>query len=187
MGAVELCSLGHRANKAERRLLRFNEQQVLADKLDNLLGLRASCPEFELEILVYDDCSADRTPEILGSYADRIDFLRGETRAGKSTGMNRLVERATGEVVIFTDANVMLSPELIRSFAGSSAILGVGVACSHLVYVNEETATASEDVVLAAGGDDQAAGVGDRFRDGGGRVRLCDPAAASRSGAAGCR
>ena len=121
----------------------FNEQRVLADKLDNLLGLRAACPEFELEILVYDDCSADRTPEILGSYAGRIDFLRGEARAGKSAGMNRLVERATGEIVIFTDANVMLSSELIRSFAGVFRDPEVGVACSHLVYVNEETATAS--------------------------------------------
>lgn len=54
--------------------LTFNEEDFVRDTLDNFLSQETNFP---YEVLVYDDASQDRTPEILKEYADRYpDIFR---------------------------------------------------------------------------------------------------------------
>ena len=103
-----------------------NEIECLQEKIENLRELKRASQAFE--ILVYDDMSEDGTFELLRGAADLLTVVRGRTRTGKAAGMKRLVSRASGKVLIFTDANIMLSQDLIERllpYYGDSSIGGV--------------------------------------------------------------
>ena len=103
-----------------------NEIACLPEKIENLRELKRACKE--LQVLVYDDASDDGTYELLTSAADLLTVIRGPVRTGKAAGMKRLVAQATGEVLVFTDANIILSPDLIDRllpYYGDSEVGGV--------------------------------------------------------------
>lgn len=110
-----------------------NEERVIAAKIENMLAMRRAIPD--LEILVYVDGAADRTAEILARHAADIRVFVGETRHGKTHGMNTLVAATAADIIVFTDANVRFAedalPHLLRPFADP----GVGCALGHLRYV----------------------------------------------------
>jgi len=98
----------------------YNEAKVMAKKLHNSLGLEY--PRDRLEILVVSDCSSDQTDEIVRSF-DRhgVKLLRMPERSGKTAGLNEAVRHATGEVLVFSDANAEYDrhaiARLVRNFA----------------------------------------------------------------------
>ena len=77
-----------------------------------------------LTVTVLDDGSTDRTASIVQSLADgdpRVHLLRGEDSAppagwlGKPWACARLADGATGSVLVFVDADVVLGPDAIRA------------------------------------------------------------------------
>jgi cellulose synthase/poly-beta-1,6-N-acetylglucosamine synthase-like glycosyltransferase len=89
----------------------YNEMGCLADKIANLRALKRTFPN--LEILVYDDASTDGSYELLAGADDVLSVIRGPGRTGKAAGMKRLVAQSTGEVLLFTDANVLLAADIV--------------------------------------------------------------------------
>lgn len=85
----------------------YNEAAAMPEKLANLAMLKARCPG--LEILAFDDGSSDETAALIAGQGDLVTLLRGPGRSGKAHGMKLLAARARGDVLIFTDANVMLN------------------------------------------------------------------------------
>lgn len=82
----------------------YNEQAVIARKLQNALALEY--PRERLQILVAADGSDDETVSIAQSYAERgVALSYTPERAGKMAAINRAVEKATGEILVFSDAN----------------------------------------------------------------------------------
>ncbi len=123
----------------------YNEEGVLPQKLNNLLAMQQKYGKERLSILAYSDCSSDRTNEILSEGLQEANgnlFIAGAARGGKSAGINQLLARATNEIVIFTDANVLLDEQLLDAFDATFSDPKVGVGCGNLIYVNDETATA---------------------------------------------
>jgi cellulose synthase/poly-beta-1,6-N-acetylglucosamine synthase-like glycosyltransferase len=90
----------------------YNEIECIGDKIENLRQLKRA--EAGLQILVYDDASTDGTYELLAAAPDIVTVIRGAGRTGKAAGMKALARRATGDVLIFTDANILLSADLIE-------------------------------------------------------------------------
>jgi chlorobactene glucosyltransferase len=89
--------------------------------------LRQDYPNFE--IIAIDDRSTDGTGRILAALAKReprvrVAHVTGELPAGwggKSHALHRGVQEATGQWLLFVDADVKLNPDVL------SAALGVGV------------------------------------------------------------
>jgi cellulose synthase/poly-beta-1,6-N-acetylglucosamine synthase-like glycosyltransferase len=97
----------------------FNEEAVIDGKLRNSLELLY--PRDRLEILVVSDCSSDRTDEIVRGYSNQVALLRMAERGGKTAGLNHAVRHASGEILVFSDANAHYDrnaiARLVRNFA----------------------------------------------------------------------
>ena len=73
----------------------------------------------KLEVLVLDDCSQDKTPEIIRSFAhDGIRFIAGEEPhdnwLAKNQAYDRLFEVANGELILFCGVDVQFEPDSLR-------------------------------------------------------------------------
>lgn len=89
----------------------YNEEATLANIVDKLLGL----PRL-LEIVIVDDCSKDRTPEILKELCARhpiIKSVRHEKNGGKTEALKTGFRLTQGEIVIVQDADLEYDPNEI--------------------------------------------------------------------------
>jgi cellulose synthase/poly-beta-1,6-N-acetylglucosamine synthase-like glycosyltransferase len=122
----------------------YNEEQSLPEKIENIRALKKLHPN--LEVLAYSDCSVDRTNELLLGAADVLTPVLGKKRAGKVLGMQKLVAMTEAEVVVFTDANVILEPKSLNRLLQYFTDPSIGSVAGTLLYVSDdahkETATA---------------------------------------------
>ncbi len=120
----------------------YNEAKVIESKIENLRKIREIYGRDRIELLAYSDGCNDGTREALESADSEFIVVYRSERRGKSNGMNELLGRATGEIVIFTDANVLLDLDVVSAFEEVFTDGNIGLACGHLKYINRETATA---------------------------------------------
>jgi cellulose synthase/poly-beta-1,6-N-acetylglucosamine synthase-like glycosyltransferase len=105
-------------------LVAHNEEDSIGSKIENILAL--DYPANKLQVIVVSDGSTDRTDEIVRGYLDRrIEFL-AIPRLGKAHGLNTAVERADGEILVFSDANSIYAPDAIRQLVAPFADDAVG-------------------------------------------------------------
>jgi len=113
----------------------YNEERDLAAKLENTLALDYDSEK--LEVIVASDCSTDRTDEIARSFAPRGVRLHRQTeRLGKTAAQNAAVAQARGEVILFSDATTLYSPDVLRVMMPNFADPSVGCVAGRLVYVD---------------------------------------------------
>lgn len=110
----------------------YNEAASLPAKIANLRQLKARNPT--LEILAFDDGSSDGTGDLLVEAQDILTVVNGPGRSGKAHGMKQLATRARGDVLIFTDANVLLDEDAIDALLAYYADPRVGGVLGSLHY-----------------------------------------------------
>jgi len=120
----------------------YNEAAVIEAKARNLIAL-ADASGGEVELLVYVDGEGDATARLLRPFADRITVVASPERHGKTHGMRRLAAIARGEILVFTDANVMIDPGAVRAIRRHLGDPRVGLVCGHLLYGNPEASETS--------------------------------------------
>lgn len=120
----------------------YNEIEALPQKIDNLRKLHERMPN--LEVLAYDDNSNDGSSELLVQAADVVTVIRGGGRTGKAAGMKRLAALARGEILIFTDANVILAPDAIANLLPYYADPDVGGVCGTLRYSSDPASATAQ-------------------------------------------
>jgi biofilm PGA synthesis N-glycosyltransferase PgaC len=110
----------------------YNGEPWMAAKLQSILAL--NYPAELVEILVVSDGSTDATASIVGGFTGRakIVFL-ALPRGGKAAALNAALERATGEILFFTDVRQQLHPDSLANLVACFADPEVGVASGELV------------------------------------------------------
>src|SRR5688572_5342236 len=68
-----------------------------------LAGLVASSRAENIEILVFDDASSDRTPAVCAEFGVAVRYLRSEVNIGLLEARRRLIDAARGEFVAQLD------------------------------------------------------------------------------------
>lgn len=106
----------------------YNEERVIEDKLRNALAL--DYPRDRLQIIVAADGSDDATAaRAAGFVAHGVEVLHEPARRGKSAALNRAVAVATGDIVLFSDANNDFNPGALRALVRHFDDPEVGGVC----------------------------------------------------------
>ena len=96
----------------------YNEEEVIGEKI--ITVLESDYPAGLLEILVGSDGSSDNTNNVLKQLQKQYPVLKlflFEERQGKPGVINQLAKEARGEILVITDANVMLQKETLSGLA----------------------------------------------------------------------
>jgi len=113
----------------------YNEQSVIEAKILNSLGL--NYPEGLLEIVVVSDGSDDETNNIVNQYSQKGVLLRYyEGRIGKTACLNKAILSATGDILVFSDANSMYDKDAVRELVKDFADETVGAVTGTTKYVS---------------------------------------------------
>jgi len=120
----------------------FNEEAVISSKIENLMAL--DYPKNKLEVIFITDGSTDRTVEYAKSYKE-VKVLHQDTRAGKAAAENRAMKFANGEIIVFNDANTMVSSYSLKHMIKHYADPQVGgVSGAKGIIVDQKDTAASE-------------------------------------------
>ena len=111
----------------------YAEESVIAARVANLRAL--DYPADLLEVIVACDGSPDATAE--RARAAGADVVLELPRGGKIRAQDAAVERASGEIVAFSDANVEWEPGALSALVAPFADPKVGYVCGDVRFVNE--------------------------------------------------
>jgi len=112
-------------------IVAFNEEDRIEAKLSNCREL--DYPAGLLEICVVSDGSTDRTAEILRA-RDDIVFIEDTENHGKPHQLNRAMESAGSEILVFSDARQMYDPSAVRKLVGKFRDERIGCVSGELVF-----------------------------------------------------
>jgi len=94
----------------------YNRVHCISEAVESVLSQSLLCDE----IIVVDDGSTDRTPEVLAPYSQRVRLIRQENR-GVSAARNTGVRAAKSEWVAFLDSDDLWYKDRIESLHRSIA------------------------------------------------------------------
>lgn len=116
----------------------YNEERSIVEKLANTLEI--DYPKEKLEILVASDGSTDRTDELVRSFAEKgVKLFRQEGRVGKTITQNNAVEKANGEVILFSDATTKYQKNVLNEILPNFADEKIGCVAGKLIYVDNSS------------------------------------------------
>jgi poly-beta-1,6-N-acetyl-D-glucosamine synthase len=113
----------------------YNEEAIIQEKIANFLNL--DFPKSRIELLIGSDGSTDKTNQILAkNKSEQIHSFIYESRSGKSSVLNRLVKKAQGDILVFSDANTMYEANAIQKLVRHFADTKIGGVCGKLHLIN---------------------------------------------------
>lgn len=88
----------------------YNHEEFIEQALNSVLS--QDFPPGEMEILVVDDGSTDRTPDIVRRFEPRVRLIR-KTNGGQASAFNTGIPEARGEIIAFLDGDDWWVPRKI--------------------------------------------------------------------------
>jgi len=123
----------------------YNEENVIEEKIKNCLAL--DYPSELFEIFIGSDGSTDKTNDILALADDsRINVSIFHGRHGKNWVLNQLVQKSSGEILVFTDANIIFDQKALRHLIApfQQEMIGGVIGKLFLVASNDKHSYAPE-------------------------------------------
>jgi len=102
----------------------YNHERFIEQAITSVL--EQSMPMSEVEVIVVDDGSTDRTPELVRRFEPRVRLLR-KTNGGQGSAFNAGIPECNGEIIAFLDGDDWWADrKLARVIAEFEANPGIG-------------------------------------------------------------
>jgi cellulose synthase/poly-beta-1,6-N-acetylglucosamine synthase-like glycosyltransferase len=112
-----------------------NPGPLLQQKIDNSLAL--DYPAEKLSILIVSDGSTDGTAETVRNLrGPRIRGVALDRHDGKAAALNKAIEQAASEILVFSDVDARLPAATLRTLMRHFADPKIGGVCGQRVLVN---------------------------------------------------
>jgi len=92
----------------------YNEEKFIGTLLDKIRAVDLSDLGFSTELIVVDDCSRDRTADIVAAQPG-VRLVRQPKNAGKGSAVRAGIAVATGEYLLIQDADLEYEPQDYRA------------------------------------------------------------------------
>jgi cellulose synthase/poly-beta-1,6-N-acetylglucosamine synthase-like glycosyltransferase len=122
-----------------------NEESNLPRKIANL---RQSLYPFEkLQVIIVSDGSTDRTNELLQSISEPfVELVLLPQRSGKPMALNRGVEYAKHDILVFSDASTLFAPNAVSNLVRHFSSPKIGAVCGSLELAGSEESEQTEGI-----------------------------------------
>ncbi len=115
-----------------------NEELVIADKLSSII--EGDYPLDKIEILIGSDNSTDNTNAILREWSEKYNIIKPyyfTERQGKIAILNKLIPKASNEIIILTDANIIFTPQTIKELVIHFSNPKIGFVDSKIINIKD--------------------------------------------------
>ena len=126
----------------------YNHERFIEAAIESVLA--QDYPASQREILVVDDGSTDRTPEILCKFENQVRILR-KSNGGQASAFNAAMPECHGQIIAFLDGDDWWAPTKLSRVAEQmaadekTAITGHGIKESYLDGTEKEFAVAKNE------------------------------------------
>lgn len=94
----------------------WNRADLLNKTLTQMLTLKG-CEEIDWELIVVDNNSTDQTADVVQRFQTRLPIRRVfESKQGHSYARNRAIHEVTGDLLIWTDDDVLVEPDWLTEY-----------------------------------------------------------------------
>ena len=94
----------------------FNRAESLRRTLVSLVAMRIPC-DVVWEIVIVNNNSTDHTDDVISEYVSHLPVRREfEPRPGKSNALNRAIDVAKGDYILWTDDDVVVDPGWLSAY-----------------------------------------------------------------------
>jgi cellulose synthase/poly-beta-1,6-N-acetylglucosamine synthase-like glycosyltransferase len=112
----------------------YNEASHIGETVRNKLD--QDYPAEKLNVIVISDESDDGTDQIVTDLDDpRVTLIRQIPRAGKTSALNLAIPEATGEIIVFSDANSLYNADTISHLVVPLSDPAIGYVTGRMVYL----------------------------------------------------
>lgn len=113
----------------------YNAERTISATVDSLLAQTYK----NIEVIVVDDGSNDKTAQILNKYENKIRIIHQKNR-GVSSARNRGIEEAVGTYLIFVDADDLCDRDMVESLVHEISLKHVDFVIAGMtkIYINRE-------------------------------------------------
>jgi cellulose synthase/poly-beta-1,6-N-acetylglucosamine synthase-like glycosyltransferase len=115
----------------------YAEEAVIADKVANALALEWPRDRLQVIVAVDGGASADADATAARARAAGADLVLELPREGKVRAQDAAVRAASGELLVFSDANALLAPDALPALLAPFADPTVGYVCGRVDFVND--------------------------------------------------
>jgi cellulose synthase/poly-beta-1,6-N-acetylglucosamine synthase-like glycosyltransferase len=115
----------------------YNEERTIRTTVDSIL--KSDYPSIEL--IVINDGSTDHSEEKIRDFIDsrKIAYIK-KRNGGKASALNRGTAAATGDIVIFTDADSFFLPQTVRRISRWFGNPSIDAVCGNDAPLHPDTA-----------------------------------------------
>ena len=129
-------------------MLCYNHERFVAEALDGVLAQTYT----PLEIVIYDDCSTDKTPDVVAAkladipHRSDIRFIRGSRNQGLLGACDVAIRATRGEFVVLTCDDDIMQPELVSEMVEVWQREHVSLVTTNAEYIDEHSNSRGETI-----------------------------------------